>query len=650
MANRKQSRRQSTHLSKDKNSRQRDHTSEAVQSVAGTHELWAMAVAGCAGVLFAFVFFKNAWLCDDFWIIARQVEQLFSGNGLCWNPHERIQLFTSVMGFFFTTFGRLFTADYFINFAMQAVVLNGITLALLVPLLKTPAKWATAILVLTASNSYMDFTWSGLHNPFGYAMLVGFLIFLKQRWHEENLPTTGTELLALAALAGLAPLFRHDFALIVWPPLFYAIWEIRRACPRWVLVGTVILLFLPLAAWTAFSLLYFGFPLPMTAYNKLGSGLSRAVSIQNGLHYYLFTLRNDPLVLPIIFAALVWLVSRNGASRALASGASLHLFYTLYTGADYMGGRFFTYPYLLAVVVIVDQWEEITATIRSWFAERKSVQTRRKERKQQDRMSFTVPPVAWWQSTPMLAAFAVIWMVALPHTPLMSSLAYQKVDPTEAGGISDERAAYHRGTSIKDYIAFQRGDVEIYPDHLSARLGKIIARSQVPVIHLCDMGMAPFFARTDQKLIDVYGYSDVLQARLPGLNSRPSHVIRRLPDGYLESIAADEARIADGRLNRYYEQLRLVTQSENLFADGRLAAILTVNLQKPPTAHINWPRITGGLRLPPLCYAKHHPDVFAYLRENIEKLTATQLNHSSLSPSTGHIEVSKAEGGAVTDY
>ena len=204
----------------------------------------------------------------------------------------------------------------------------------------------------------MDFTWSGLHNPFGYAMLVGFLIFWKQALAQRRPPpTTGTELLALAALAGLAPLFRHDFALIIWPPLFYAVWEIRRACPRWVLVGTVILLFLPLAAWTAFSLLYFGFPLPMTAYNKLGSGLSRAVSLQNGLHYYLFTLRNDPLVLPIIFAALVWLVSRNGASRALASGATLHLFYTLYTGADYMGGRFFTYPYLLAVIVIVDQWE-----------------------------------------------------------------------------------------------------------------------------------------------------------------------------------------------------------------------------------------------------------------------------------------------------
>ena len=607
-----------------------------VQPIAGTRDQWVTAAAVCAGVLFAFVFFKNAWLCDDFWIIARQVEQLFAGNGLRWNPHERIQLFTSVMGFFLTAFGRLFTTDYFVNFAVQAVLLNGIALVLLASLLKTPAKWMTAVLVLTASNSYMDFTWSGLHNPFGYTLLVGFLVFWKQRqWGKIPLPG-GKALLVLATLAGLAPLFRHDFALIIWPPLFYTLWEMRSSCPRRFLIGAVVLLLLPLAAWTVFSLLYFGFPLPMTAYNKLGSGFSRAAAIQNGFHYYLFTLRNDAPVLPIIFAALVWLISRNGASRALASGAILHLLYTLYTGADYMGGRFFTYPYLLAVIVIVDQWEEITTRTRSWFAGRRSTRPRRRrDRKQQSGASLSLPPAAWWQGAPVLAAFAVIWMVAYPHTPLMSSLSYHKVDPTEAGGISDERAAYHRGSSIMDYIAFRRDNVEIYPDHPSARLGKIIARSQVPVIHLCDMGMAPFFSRTDQKFIDVYGYSDVLQARLPGLNARPGHIIRRLPDGYLESIASDEARIANEQLNRYYEQLRLVTQSESLFADERFKAILTVNMQKPSAAHINGSPISGGLRLPLLCYAKHNPDILAYLHKNIEKLTAAELNHSSLSPSNG---------------
>ena len=444
-------------------------------------------------------------------------------------------------------------------------------------------------------------------------------------------------LLALAALAGLAPLFRHDFALIVWPPLLYALWEARRSCPRRTLAGAAVLLLLPLTAWTAFSLLYFGFPLPMTAYNKLGSGFSHAATMQNGLHYYLFTLRNDAPVLPIVLAALVWLASRDGASRALAAGVILHLLYTLYTGADYMGGRFLTYPYLLAVIVIVDRWEEITAGIRSWLARRGSMRPRRgKDREPQREAPPSPPPAAWWQDSPVLGILAVVWMVALPHTPLMSPLSYHKADPTEAGGISDERAAYHRGSSLLDYVAFRRGAADMYPDHPSARLGGIIARSRVGVIHLCDMGMAPFFARKSQRFIDVYGYSDVLQARLPGgLNARPSHILRRLPDGYLESVATGEARIADERLNRYYERLRLVTQGEDLFADGRLEAIWTVNSREPLVAYVDRPPLSGGFRWPLLCYAKHEADALAYLRENMEKLTAAELNHSSLSPSTG---------------
>ena len=100
MAKRRQSRRQTSRsLVREQNARS-ESKHLVVQSPADTRDRWALAAAGCAGALFAFAFFKNAWLCDDFWIITRQVEQLFAGNGLRWNPHERIQLFTSVIGFF----------------------------------------------------------------------------------------------------------------------------------------------------------------------------------------------------------------------------------------------------------------------------------------------------------------------------------------------------------------------------------------------------------------------------------------------------------------------------------------------------------------------------------------------------------------------
>ncbi len=269
----------------------RQHRPPAAKPAPQRATLWRAAAASVAA-LFVFVLLKNAWLSDDFWIVARQVEQLFGGAGLRWNPHERIQLFTSVIGFFLTAFARSLTEDYFVNFAVQAVALNGLTLVLLARLLKAPARWTAAVLLLTASNAYMDYAWSGLHNPAGHAMLVGLLILLNRRTRIEERPVDDAALLAVAAISGLAPLFRHDFALIVWPPTFFALWEMRRARGRGVRAKAVALLLTPLAAWTLFALLYFGFPLPMTAYNKLGSGIPLAMSIQNGLHYFLFTLRN----------------------------------------------------------------------------------------------------------------------------------------------------------------------------------------------------------------------------------------------------------------------------------------------------------------------------------------------------------------------
>ena len=323
---------------------------------------------------------------------------------------------------------------------------------------------------------------------------------------------------------------------------------------------------------------------------------------------------------PVGHALLVAYFARGGADRALAAGAVLYLCYVLYTGADYMGGRFFTYPYLLAVIAVVAQWEAITS--RVWRQRSAPDRRRRRARKAPGRKvrggngrrrgrdrRLAGAPSTRWQGTWVLAVFGLLWMLVLPHTPLKSPFAYHKADPIQAGGVSDERAAYHKGSSLADYVAFARGNVETYPDHPSARLGSIVARANVPVIHMCDMGMMPFAAGTERKFIDIYGYSDVLQSRLPGLNPRPGHVVRMLPEGYLESVAAADARILDARLNRYYERLRLVTQSDQLFSAARLRAILMSNLQRPPTDHLDWRPVSAPLPMPLLCYAKHDPGV-----------------------------------------
>jgi arabinofuranosyltransferase len=83
--------------------------------------------------------------------------------------------------------------------------------------------------------------------------------------------------------------------------------------------------------------------------------------------------------------------------------------------------------------------------------------------------------------------------------------------------------------------------------------------------------------------VDVFALGDPLLARLP---SRPSpleetwrigHFRRRLPEGYLASLPAEEIAIRDPALAEYYAHLRLVTRGE-IFSPPRLITLLKLNL------------------------------------------------------------------------
>ena len=563
------------------------------------------------GSLFWFVLAKNAWLADDYWISARQVEQLFAGNGLRWNPHERIQLFTTVLGFSFLVLVRILTSDFFLIYAAQAVLFNLLILVLLYPLLKTTTKWCAAVLLLTASKSYIDFSWSGLHNFIGHALLLGFLIYWTRLFIKAP---TRHNFIALFVLAGLAPLFRHDFVLLVWPAAGYALWLARRESYSQ-LTLYIAAMFGPLLIWTIFSLFYFGFPLPASAYFKFGSIFPRTVLILNGIHYFNFSLHTDPLALLVTIVAMIWLIVRGGRyGHPLAAGIILNWFYILYTGADYIGGRFFTYTYLLSVVVIVSNWEVITATI---FSNRRM---QSENRPPPHKKRFIQRPVA-------LVIIVIMWMLGYPNTPLRAPWIYSDIDIAyDIGFTKDGRGGSHESTRLSAYLAYRQGQQEVFPDYIATHVGKIISHSSLPVFRVCGAGLTPFNARLDQKIIDVYGYTDVFQARLPGISNNPGHIYRLLPRGYLKSVAYDDALIVYPQLNEYYKQLRLVTQSDDLFSAERLAAIITVNL-KPPPVEVHFKPINN---LPKLCSAQSNRNIMIRLREEINSIDMETLNNSDL--------------------
>jgi arabinofuranosyltransferase len=80
--------------------------------------------------------------------------------------------------------------------------------------------------------------------------------------------------------------------------------------------------------------------------------------------------------------------------------------------------------------------------------------------------------------------------------------------------------------------------------------------------------------------VDPLAITDPLLARLPTtsrLPFMPGHLLRPLPEGYLESLARGENRIRDPEIAAYYESLRIVTQGP-LFTRRRWREILAHNV------------------------------------------------------------------------
>src|SRR5205807_9972064 len=102
-----------------------------------------------------------------------------------------------------------------------------------------------------------------------------------------------------------------------------ACWRVRRFAA---IIGSAALGLAPLALWLLFSLFYYGFPFPNTAYAKLDTNLDGWELARQGAQYFLDSLDRDPLTLvAIAFALAAGFLQRSTSSRALALGIALYL-------------------------------------------------------------------------------------------------------------------------------------------------------------------------------------------------------------------------------------------------------------------------------------------------------------------------------------
>jgi arabinofuranosyltransferase len=489
-----------------------------------------LAVAACA--LLCTVAVRTAWVCDDAYISFRTADNAAHGYGLRWNVSERVQSFTNPLWVFALIPGRLVGFDlYGWSLALSFAILVGIAYVMARRVASDWPAGLLAIATLISSRAFVDFSTSGLENPLLHLLL---LLFVWEFWREGE-PRSGR----LATYAGLALLTRLDSAVILAPALaVLALRSLRQKHWRlelWPLVAIV-------GAWEIFSVVYFGFPFPNTAYVKLGDTLPRPELIAQGFHYLRNSLFNDPVTLAAMLVAisLVWLPPlRRG--WPLAGGILLHVAYVVWIGGDFMSGRFLSAPLLMAAALLA-------------------------------RVPLPAGGCCAWAPAALMLALGFV--APSPNVTSGSAFNRKTLDRVDGLHIADERLYYWKVTG---WLAADRKNP--VPDHWLAAEGRLAKQNGIKVVTAAAIGFFGYEAGPSVHVIDHAGLADPLLARLPHdlPPQRIGHYNHRVPDGYVDVLEGrPDARLREPSLDAYYRALSLVVRGP-LFSAARWRAIWDLN-------------------------------------------------------------------------
>ena len=211
-----------------------------------------------------------------------------------------------------------------------------------------------------------------------------------------------------------------------------------------------------------------------------------------------------------------------------------------------MSGRFFTMPFLVAVMMLLEIW-------RGRDYQRAA------------------------------AAALVLYNVLIPLVPVKTTGNYDAGWAWRSqNGIKDERGHYHRS----DQRAVLQPVPQLTGSDLGAR-GHSFRNGPDKVTVQGSIGFYGLFAGPEKHLVDRNALSDPLLARLP-VSPRlyfefySGHIFRDIPDGYLETVSSGQNRLADPLLHAYYEQLQRVLR-DPLLSAARLRSIWYLNAGRGPS-------------------------------------------------------------------
>lgn len=502
--------------------------------------------------IFVAVFFKTAWVCDDAYINFRSLEQLHTGNGPIWNPHERVQAYTSPLWYWLLAALSFVINDYFICMLLVSFVLF-ILIAYHVGRL-TDSRLALSVIMLLAlgSRTFYDFSTSGLES-----ILCSFLtVYILISFFNYSKSERGSEKAehyyknALIAFA-FVPLCRHDLTTLLALPILFMVYDNDSRTWKQRVID-LLLVAVPLFIWTVFSTVYYGMPLPNTAYAKLHTGVAKSVLFSQGITYVIHSAMHEPVIaLSFIISLIFSFISHKKSVKVVSAGILLNLVYVVSVGGDFMVGRFLLSSVIASILVILE------LNLIQRFC---------------NKYSFPA----------MISLIILAMYVALyPFTSL--NVPYDiNVGDHEADGIADERLYYFEISSLMAWWENRNNFISpkyrycFFPNSELSSVGVSLKTSDNKVIIDDVIGIQGFWTGTEKKVIDKFALTDPYLARHPVDPEAPfriGHFERKIEDDYIYSVLNNVNLIKNPNDRHLYELLIKATQDKELFSISRFKAI-----------------------------------------------------------------------------
>lgn len=281
------------------------------------------------GVLFVLHVIKYDFVADDAFITLRYARNLSRGEGLVFNPGERVEGFSSLLWTLITAIPAFLGIHQLVTARLMGLMAGLMTLVLSYKLFVSVSSnqysrifGLIPTLVIASNGSFAAWAASGMETSLYSCLIVGTILAIVQ----DNL-VWSTLLMVLCILV------RPEGVLIFLTGSLFKIYEFNKSNQKskrslliWLIVGFGTLLIL-----TLFRYFYFGDFLPNTYYAKTGAGLAQ---VSQGFRYLIHYASDHEGILFMLVSILFFLSLGKPKERFISFNVLLLWSATVWVGGD----------------------------------------------------------------------------------------------------------------------------------------------------------------------------------------------------------------------------------------------------------------------------------------------------------------------------